>query len=47
MTSLEIASSSTFEVDVLARLDTGEDVACYTHGGILPLVYGELLESMT
>ena len=38
-------SGATDAVDVVMRLDTAEDIACYTHGGILPMVYRESLES--
>jgi aconitate hydratase len=29
--------------DVVVRIDTTEEIACYTHGGILPMVYRETL----
>ena len=36
-------SGATDTFDVVMRLDTAEDIACYTHGGILPMVYRETL----
>ena len=37
------ASGATDQFDVLMRLDTAEEVTCYTHGGILPMLYRESL----
>jgi aconitate hydratase len=31
------------QYDVVMRLDTAEEIACYTHGGILPMVYREFM----
>jgi aconitate hydratase len=39
------ASGATDRFDVVMRIDTTEEIACYTHGGILPMVYRELLRT--
>jgi aconitate hydratase len=38
------ASGATDRVDVVIRIDTSEEAACYRHGGILPMVYREFLQ---
>jgi aconitate hydratase len=38
-------SGATDSFEAVMRLDTAEDIACYTHGGILPMVYRELLQA--
>jgi len=39
------ASGATDGFDVVIRIDTAEEIACYTHGGILPMVYREFLQT--
>jgi aconitate hydratase len=39
------ASGATDRFAVVMRIDTSEEIACYTHGGILPMVYREFLQA--
>jgi aconitate hydratase len=41
------ASGAAEQIEAVMRLDTSEEATCYAHGGILPLVYREFLDSQS
>jgi hypothetical protein len=38
-------SGATDQFEVVMRIDTTEEIACYTHGRKLPMVYREFLQA--